>query len=239
MHTFFRNIIYASLFSVLPMRVKDCISILDQLLMYVLHPGLYTETEKFISTHLQGAEQFLTGTSLIDYALTHRDNSGNGLVCEFGVGNGSSITYIARQLPTDNVYGFDSFNGLPEDWHSRIRQGAYATNKLPRVPRNVALIKGLFQDTLPTFVESHQGKCTFVHIDCDLYSSTKTIFQYLQQRLGPGTIIVFDEFFNYPGWENGEYKAFHEFIAVSEIEFRYLGYCKSSQQVAVVLCAES
>ena len=40
----------------------------------------------------------------------------SGLVLEFGVASGSSITGIAGEMPHRTVYGFDSFEGLPEDW---------------------------------------------------------------------------------------------------------------------------
>ena len=71
----------------------------------------------------------------------------------------------------------------------------------------------------------------FVHIDCDLYSSTKTIFDLLTDRLIPGTIIVFDEYFNYPNWENHEFKAFQELVAQRKLAYTYLAFAR--QQVTV------
>ena len=72
-----------------------------------------------------------------------------------------------------------------------------------------------------------------MHMDADLYSSTKTVFDILGDRVVPGTVIVFDEFFNYPGWREGEYKAFQEFVATRRLEFTYIGYCRYDEQVAV------
>jgi hypothetical protein len=71
----------------------------------------------------------------------------------------------------------------------------------------------------------------FMHMDADLYSSTKTVFDTLADRIVPGTVIVFDEFFNYPGWKRGESKAFAEMVAARGLKFEYLGY--ADQQVAV------
>jgi hypothetical protein len=76
-----------------------------------------------------------------------------------------------------------------------------------------------------------------VHVDCDLYSSTQTVFRHLKDRIVPGTVIAFDEFFNYPGWQDGEAKAFREFIESSGRRFEYLGYVATSQQLAVKITA--
>jgi len=71
-------------------------------------------------------------------------------------------------------------------------------------------------------------------VDCDLCSSTKTVFSSLADRLIPGTIVVFDEHFNDPGWQDCEYKAFMEFVAAGR-QFGYLAYNCRSEQVAVRL----
>ena len=45
--------------------------------------------------------------------------------------------------------------------------------------------------------------------------------------------IVFDEYFNYPDWENGEFKAFQEFISESGLKYNYISYNRNHQQCAV------
>ena len=72
---------------------------------------------------------------------------------------------------------------------------------MARAERNVALHVGWFDDTLPAFLDRHDGNVAFVHIDSDLYSSAKTILDNLAPRVGPGTIIVFNEYFNDPNWK--------------------------------------
>ncbi|GAA6622679.1 hypothetical protein NUACC26_085030 [Scytonema sp. NUACC26] len=62
-----------------------------------------------------------------------------------------------------------------------------------------------------------------LHVDCDLYSSTKTIFRYLGEKLTEGSIIVFDELIEYPGFEEHELKAFYEFALASEKQFQWIG----------------
>ena len=75
------------------------------------------------------------------------------------------------------------------------------------------------------------GPVAFIHVDCDLYSSTKTILSLLAPRLVSGSVILFDEYFNYPNWEQHEFKAFQEFVAASAVKYTYLAFAR--QQVAV------
>ena len=83
------------------------------------------------------------------------------------------------------------------------------------------------------FVASHPGPISLLHVDCDLYSSTRTIFAALGDRLIPGSVIVFDEYFNYTGWRQHEYKAFQEYLASSERRYEYLSLVPQHQQVCV------
>ena len=106
----------------------------------------------------------------------------------------------------------------------------------PPVRSNVTIVKGLFDDTLPGFLAEHADKrVAFLHIDCDLYSSAKTVLRHLAPRLGAGSVIIFDELYNYPGWEHDEYKAFMEYVAENNVAFDYIGYVRVDKQVAVRL----
>ena len=156
----------------------------------------------------------------------------DGLYLEFGVFKGTSLNVIAESKPDKIVYGFDSFEGLPEDWEGVTSKGTFNVNgALPEVKENVKLVKGWFNETLPDFVKEHPEPCAFIHIDCDLYSSTKTVFNELKNKIVKGTVIVFDEYLNYLGWENGEHKAFTELLEESNLTCDYFFY--SAMQVAV------
>jgi predicted negative regulator of RcsB-dependent stress response len=72
-----------------------------------------------------------------------------------------------------------------------------------------------------------------MNIDCDLYSSTKTIFDLLGHRIIPGTVIVFDEYIGYKSWKNDEFKAFQEAIAQYQWKYQVLTFSFASKQVAV------
>ena len=147
----------------------------------------------------------------------------DGLVLEFGVARGDSLRKIAAGFPDRPVYGFDSFEGLPEDWREGISKGAFACDVPTDFPSNVTLVKGWFEDTLALFLEEHQGPVAFIHIDCDIYSATKTIFDNLQDRIVDGTIIIFDEIFGYGGYEDHEFKAFNEYLVKNDMNYECIG----------------
>ncbi len=156
-----------------------------------------------------------------------------GLALEFGVWSGTTLNIIAKNRGDQRVWGFDSFEGLPEDWRSQFLTGSFARNgDLPKV-EGAELVIGWFDKTLPGFMETHAGPVDFVHIDCDLYSSTKTALEAVGPRLRPGSIVLFDEYFNYPGWREHEHKAWMEFTAKHDIKFKYEGYSFADEQVIV------
>lgn len=185
----------------------------------------------FIEEHCPDALGFSTQRELMDYAI-HQVKI-DGCFTEFGVYQGGTIRFMANKMRSRAFHGFDSFEGLPEAWDGfDLGKGAFSTHgRLPSVPSNVELHKGFFDESLPAWKAAHDDKIAFMHIDCDLYSSTKTIFEELVSRMQPGTIILFDEYFNYPNWENHEHKAWREFVAAHHIQFRTLGYAR--QQLAV------
>ena len=86
-------------------------------------------------------------------------------------------------------------------WSGYAKKNVFDLKKtLPVVPNNVILFKGYFDKTLPKFLKQNSENVSFIHVDCDIYSSTKTIFQYLAEYIVPGTIIVFDEYYKPRRW---------------------------------------
>jgi len=154
--------------------------------------------------------------------LRHRPGT---LWLEFGVASGRTINYISK-FTTETVYGFDSFEGLPETWRPGFEKGAFDRNgEFPTVNPNVTLIKGWFNETLPGFIQAQNKKVSFIHMDADLYSSTKCIFDTLKDYIDTDCVIVFDELVNYPGFDGdtGELKAFYEFITENDVDYEWLG----------------
>lgn len=155
----------------------------------------------------------------------HLKHKSDTLWLEFGVASGKTINYISK-FTEDKVYGFDSFEGLPEKWRDGFEKGAFNQNgNLPLVNSNVELIKGWFNETLLTFIQKHNKKVSFIHMDADLYSSTKYILNVLKNYIDEDCIIVFDELLNYDGFdgETGELKAFYEFITENKVDYKWIG----------------
>lgn len=160
----------------------------------------------------------------------------NGLFLEFGVWKGTSIRKISKIMKQNNItcpiYGFDSFQGLPEIW-GKLPPESFKLNE-DEIPvfneDNIVINKGLFQDVLPDFILNNPGFASFIHIDCDLYSSTKFVLDTMKNNIKPGTIILFDEMINVDDWENQEFKAFNEYLNESGHDAHAL--CHGKFQVA-------
>jgi hypothetical protein len=158
----------------------------------------------------------------------------DGLILEFGVRYGTSIRQIASMVEQD-VHGFDSFQGIPESWHKE-KKGTYTTHgELPIVQDNVSLHVGLFADSIPKFLKTHHGPIRFMNVDCDLYSSTKTVLDLLSSRIVSGTVIVFDEYLGNENWREDEYKAFQESVKNFAWSYEYLAFSLFSKQAVVIV----
>jgi len=198
--------------------------------------GQYIETIPHFSTTAacipggKGARLLLL-SNVIEWA---RPAPGD-IILEFGVWRGESLSLLSQKTNA-KVYGFDSFTGMPQDEHF-YKKGQFNNPDGVVYPLrdNAELVKGWFEDTIPPFMEQHDvSKAKIVHIDCDIYSSTVQILQ-IADKLKPGTFIVFDEYWNWPGWRDGEFKAWHEYIERSGRTYEYAGYIDGYQQVAIKL----
>jgi len=160
------------------------------------------------------------------------------IILEFGVYKGHSINYFAQKKPNSKVFGFDSFEGLEEDWYgSELPKGFFNLfGKLPRVENNVQLYKGWFDQTLPTFITDTLGNKNIhlLHIDCDTYKPTFFVINSLLGNLTRGSIIIFDEYIGYPGWELHEFKAFKEIVNLNKIKYRYIAYTETSVALQIL-----
>lgn len=194
------------------------------------------ESAQYVLKHMRAVPNFDTDYDLHHWVATTQLDRGllaHGQVLEFGVATGRTLNQFAHWLPHKTVYGFDGFDGLPEDWTSRMRKGFFARKHLPRVRRNCELVVGWFNETLPGFVEKRPEPVALLHVDCDLYSSTVTILNNLKNNIVPGTVIVFDEYMNYPGWQLDEFRAWQEHCKMYGVEYEYIGRVSKHQKVAV------
>ena len=143
----------------------------------------------------------------------------DGPILEFGVFKGITLNMIARACPTHQIFGFDSFKGLPpdgrKDWRMKFKQDA-----LPEVPDHVQLIEGYFENTLPVFSQNLIETPALVHVDCDLYSSTETILTNLAPQAGQ--IILFDELINYARFAMNEVLALYLYLKRTNLDFEWV-----------------
>ena len=158
----------------------------------------------------------------------------DGLILEFGVAHGTSIRRLASK--TDQfIHGFDSFKGLPESW-AHLPKGAFNRDGyVPLAPDHVKFHVGLFDQTLPVFLIKNEDPIKFLNIDCDLYSSTKTIFDLIEGRIVSGTVIFFDEYLGFKDWRNHEFKAFQEAVKRNGWLYDYLAINISGYNAVVII----
>jgi hypothetical protein len=193
------------------------------------------ESVAYAQQHMRKAIGMESAREVLSVALEQVNVPGHYL--EFGVYKGGTIRFIGKQLGAGKiVHGFDSFRGLQEAW-SGDRSNFDLHGKVPNVPANVKLHSGFFADTLPVWLAENPGPAAFIHIDSDLYEPARCIFEHLEDRIAPDTIIVFDEYFNYPNWQEHEFRAFQEFVNRCHVEYEYLAYARF--QVAVKIKALS
>ena len=192
------------------------------------------ETAQYVRTQMPLVQSVTSLREVHDRAIAAADLDG-GLVLEFGVFSGTTARYIAEKTGWQ-IDGFDSFEGLPEPWRDGYDKGKFSRPAPPDLGPEITLHVGWFEDTVPPFAAGlarDSRPIRYLHVDCDLYSATKTIFDHLGHRITTGTVIVFDEYFNYAGWQDGEFKAFQELVAAHGLRYEYLTYNHEHQQVAV------
>lgn len=183
------------------------------------------DTYDFVDSEFGDALFHLDQFRSLSEHVDHVRESGD-VVLDFGVYKGGSTRRLARMFPDLEIHGFDSFEGLPERWSHAFR-GDFGDIKgaLPEVPDNVTLHAGWFDETCPTWVAAHPDpQIGLLRIDCDIYSSTATIFESFGPFLKPGTLVLFDELIGYRGWRHHEYAALQEFLSLSELSVRYHAY---------------
>jgi hypothetical protein len=133
------------------------------------------------------------------------------LYLEFGVWKGEATRRWSQRLKNQNsrLHGFDSFEGLPEDWNDEMKSGHFSTRGVPPdIPDSrVKFFIGRFEDTLPTyqFVDS---PVLVIYLDADLYSSTAFVLRALRTHIKVGTLICCDDFWD----RHHEQRAFDEFL---------------------------
>ncbi|MEP7195272.1 MAG: class I SAM-dependent methyltransferase [Saprospiraceae bacterium] len=158
------------------------------------------------------------------------------LYLEFGVFQGSSFRWWlnANKNKASEFFGFDTFEGLPEDWGVFFSKGTFATSIPELMDSRGRFIKGLFQDTLSAFIEQndlHKDRKKIIHMDADLFSSTIYTLSLLRPYLKSGDILLFDEF-NVP---NHEFAAFKIITESFYLKTKLIAAVNNYYQVAFIV----
>ena len=144
---------------------------------------------------------------------------------EFGVGTGISARRLMKLLDnTGTLYLFDGWEGLPDDWHLSPAKvnwtGSYKFDKPRFKDKRVCFIDGWFADTLPY---DFPGQLGLINIDCDVYSSTRTVLAGITPWVGSGTVMIFDELIGYTNYAEHEYKALMEWLDDTGHRMEWIG----------------
>ncbi len=192
-----------------------------------------SECADYVQERMALALQFSKRGDLLVHALERAP--AEGLIAEFGVWRGVSLNLLARAARPRIVHGFDSFQGLREDWRGwGLRKGTFDTGgRAPRVEPNVRLTAGWFDASLPGFLSSNPGPFSFAHVDSDTYEAAHCVLGLIGPRIAEGTVIVFDEYLGYRGWRLGEFRAWQEFVAARSVAYEYLGFSEQSVSIRV------
>ena len=151
---------------------------------------------------------------------------------EFGVWNASSFQYLINTFKKG--FGFDTFDGIPEDWHNEPKGAYSAFGTVPKI-KGGEFIVGKFEDTLPKFFLKERPVASLINFDADLYSSTLCALKYSNKVIDEKTILIFDEFIVNSKWEQDEYKALNEFCENLGYNYEVIAISFFSKQVAVKL----
>jgi hypothetical protein len=181
----------------------------------------------YIEKNMPNTTHFTSGMKYALYSFVPTKVTLDGHIAEFGVWEGQSINQLAVFFDPKIIWGFDSFLGLEEDFSIDCLRGAFNLRGVPpKVRRNVSLVEGSFSESLPIWLKKNPGVFSFINIDCDTYQSTKTVLNLLgPERIVSGTVVLFDEYLGFPGWEKHEFKAWKEYCDKNKIEYEYIALC--------------
>ena len=151
---------------------------------------------------------------------------------EFGVWRGEAFRYLIKTFKKG--YGFDTFEGIPEDWHHE-RTGSYSSDgNIPQIEGGEFIV-GRFDNTLLTFFSESRPTASLINFDADLYSSTICALNHSKPVIDQHTLLIFDEFLMNDNWEDDEYKALDEFCLHNNYTYEVLAVSFITKQVAVRL----
>ncbi len=198
----------------------------------------YTAKEAYIKyrKHMEKVPLFRRGDHIREYSfkrLIQNFPNQNYLIIQLGVHDGKNskhYSYLVKKFKcTCKIIGFDSWDGLSEDWTGMTKgrdKGSQLIEK-PKPPDFCIYKKGNTSTELKKFLTKQSKKSiNMVHFNLDTYTPTKSCLDLLKPFLNKGTILIFDDFYGYPGWSMHENKAFEKFIIKSQIKYKFICFGK-------------
>ena len=174
-------------------------------------------------------------------------NAVEGDYFEFGLWRGKTFCYAhslrrRHKMSKMKLWGFDSFQGLPtitEQEDNVWQKGDFACSEpeLQRIlvrsgfkPSEYILVPGFYETSLNDGIHQRidNRKAAIVYVDCDLYESTLSVLEFVHRYFMNGTVICFDDWYNYKGRpDKGEQLALKEFLD-SHAQFAFIPYMNYS-----------
>lgn len=236
LRTFLKIILVRPLIYIL-FSVRENKKLRDNTIHSILWDRAINESADYASSYLSEVMVFNKASEIWDYSIDHIADSMPNVILEFGCYSGTSINYFAKRLPNCKLVGFDSFEGLPEDWHGHhaVKGSFGRKGVMPNVLKNVELIPGWFDDSVPQFLENTPSlQVPFIHIDSDTYKSATTVLSSMRHYMHSGMLILFDEYFGYPNWRNGEFLAWKEFTTLHSIKYKYKAFGPEQALIEII-----
>jgi hypothetical protein len=191
---------------------------------------------RWLHRHADDATLYELRTGVIDHALQNLAVGGD--ILEFGVFQGAVTRYIFPRAANRQYHAFDSFRGVPKAMSLTVARHSFSLDGLvPDLPGGVIVHDGWFSDTLPVYRRNYMAPVALAYIDCDLYESVETVLAKIQDRLVPGSILIFDDWYNFPNWERHSYRALKE--AESRTKWQFVPMAFSTREHAGAFVCQS
>jgi hypothetical protein len=195
----------------------------------LMHQDAIQESFAHARERMKGAYSFLDryeGLSLSIEIAKQRFPSRKRIL-EFGVFKGDMINHQAKRFPELGFVGFDSFEGLREDWPGMLPKGAFnLAGRMPRARPNVSFVKGFFDASFPQWIgqQTANEPPLLVHVDCDTYQSTVDVLNLCSPYVSEGLIFHFDDYFGFLNWQSAGYKALSDIAEREGWKLEYISY---------------
>ena len=226
------NVISRIIYHLIPIEIKKSKnkSRLEQKLI----ENLNEETIEYFGDEFKKKAIFSNQWGLREYAIKNAMNNKNagGYYLEFGCWRGTTANFFSKFV--NKIYTFDSFLGLKDTWVGAVDRpiSFFKIDKSElRLNKNVVVIDGYVEETLENFLQVNNPKINFIHFDLDVYNSTKFALIKIKKYLVKDAIILFDNYFDYIGWQYGEHKALKD--TFENTEYEYIAFSLSGGGVVI------